>query len=235
MSKRFPNGKHYDLDYILETGDAKFKLLNILQPLFLHELPLDVVIKSQNINIELLKIFYGILSQNDIFVFHKLANPRDIGNGLIFMTAGSSFSMIWSKNNYFLFDSHNRDGNGCFVAEGNSVLLMFSSLSDIECYIKREYAKNLANFDTTQFECQNVKVTCVGAATILNKARKNTMARKRHLDIVGTPQYDKIKKCKHESAQQKRLDIVGTSQHDKIKQSMRASKQRRGLELDRYC
>ena len=154
------------------------------------------------------------------------------------MTAGSSFSMIWSKNNYFLFDSHNRDGNGCFVAEGNSVLLMFSSLSDIECYIKREYAKNLANFDTTQFECQNVKVTCVGAATILksiNKARKNTMARKRHLDIVGTPQYDKIKKCKHESAQQKRLDIVGTSQHDKIKQSMRVSKQRRGLELDRYC
>ena len=128
-------------------------------------------------------------------------------------------------------------GNGCFVAEGNSVLLMFSSLSDIECYIKREYAKNL-DFDTTQFECQNVKVTCVGAATILksiNKSRKNTMARKRHLDIVGTPQYDKIKKCKHESTQQKRLDIVGTSQHDKIKQSMRVSKQRRGLELDRYC
>ena len=115
---------------------------------------------------------------------------------------------------------------------------MFSYLSDIECYIKREYAKNLANFDTTQFECQNVKVTCVGAATILksiNKSRKNTMARKRHLDIVGTPQYDKIKKCKHESTQQKRLDIVGTSQHDKIKQSMRVSKQRRGLELDRYC
>ena len=50
------------------------------------------------------------------------------------------------------------------------------------------------------------------------------MARKRHLDIVGT-----------QSTQQKRLDIVGTSQHDKIKPSMRVSKQRRGLELDRYC
>ena len=109
----------------------------------LHELP--VITESQNINIELLEIFYGILSQNDIFEFHKRANPRDIGNGLVFMTAGYSDSIIWSKNNYFLFDSH-----GCFVAEGNSVLLMFNSLSDSECYIKREYAKNLANFDTTR-------------------------------------------------------------------------------------
>ena len=39
-------------------------------------------------------------------------------------TLSCMHSIIWCKNNYFLFDSHS-DGNGCFVAEGNSVFLMF--------------------------------------------------------------------------------------------------------------
>ena len=97
-----------------------------------------------------------------------------------------SITLDLSKNNYFLFDSHSRDGNGCFVAEGNSVLLMFSSLSDIECYIKREYAKNLANFDTTQFECQNVKVTCVGAATILSLFSTRRKVRAKRIFFAAT-------------------------------------------------
>ena len=117
--------KTFDLDYILENGDAKFKLLNIHRLPFLLELPNNIVSESQNIIIELLGTFYGILSQNDIFAFHKRVAPADVGNGLIFMTDGYTFSIIWSKNSFFLFDSHSRDVNGCIVGEGGSVLLMF--------------------------------------------------------------------------------------------------------------
>ena len=94
--------KMHDLDYILELGDSKFKLMNIPRPLFMHELPRNTTIESQDVTIELLENFYGVLSQKDIFEFHTCVRPnRDIGNGIIFMTAGYSFSIIWSKNNYF--------------------------------------------------------------------------------------------------------------------------------------
>ena len=61
-----------------------------------------------------------------------------IGNGLIYTTR---FSLIWAKQNVFLFDPHSGSKDGLFIACGSSILHAFKSLSDVENYIKSEYAK----------------------------------------------------------------------------------------------
>ena len=105
------------------------------------------------------------------------------GNGLIFTTNGYCFSLIWAKQNVFLFDSHSRNKEGSFVESGTSILLAFKSLSDVEKYIKTEYAKHILNFSDTQFDLQYIKIITesTSASSILssvNKARNRTYKQK---------------------------------------------------------
>ena len=152
--KKIEIWKTWDLDYILDHGDAVFKMLNISRSLFVHELPKSIAIEKKDINVELLANYFGVLGQENLFIDHF---KTDIGNGLIFMT-GYSFSLIWSKTAVFLFDSHSRDINGAFTDQGTSIILLFQNLSDVEKYIKSEYSKQLTNFNETQFELQYIRV-----------------------------------------------------------------------------
>ena len=150
--------KSSDLDYILDHGDTVFKIIGILHPFFMSELPKCIAIENLNIDIEILANYSGLLRQFNIFVDHL---NTDVGNGVIFTTGGYSFSLIWTKNSVFLFDSHSRDLNGSFTEQGTAVALSFKTLSDVKKYIKTEYSKNIVNFDHTQFELQYVRVTQV--------------------------------------------------------------------------
>ena len=99
--------------------------------------------------------YFGILRQEKHFDNHL---ETDIGSGLIFVTGGYSFSLIWSKNAVFLFDSHSRDINGAFTDQCASIILSFKCLSDVEKYVSSEYSKQLPNFSETQFELQYIRV-----------------------------------------------------------------------------
>ena len=127
--------KQSDLDYILDHGDTVFKIIGIRCPLFMNELPNCIAIENRNVDIEMLANYCGLLGENSIFKGHL---NRDIGNGLIFTTAGYSFSLIWNKNSVYLFDSHSRDRNGYFTEQGTSVALSFKTLTDVEKYIHQD-------------------------------------------------------------------------------------------------
>ena len=86
---------------------------------------------------------------------------------------GFSFSIIWSKNSVFLFDSHSRDENGGFVSNGCSVLLSFRYLNDVQYYIHAVYSKQLPNFPEIQYEIQYIRVaTDVNLSAILDSINK---------------------------------------------------------------
>ena len=78
--KKISIWKTWELDYILESGDAVFKNLNISRSLFMHELPNSITIENNNVNVEMLSNYYGILSQNNIFENHRQLSPAEIGN-----------------------------------------------------------------------------------------------------------------------------------------------------------
>ena len=188
--------KSFDLDYILENGDKSFKMLGHNRALFMSELPQRVLIENQNIEIEKLDHYYGLLGGKNIFENHPLVN--DNGNGLLLMTGGFTIALIWSKNFVFLFDSHSRDTNGAFVIDGYSIALSFKSLFDIQNYIVSEYSKHISNFSETQFELQYIKVKGDIDFSITLKAitnnRQKVQKKESYTKILGTPKHEKIKK-----------------------------------------
>ena len=93
-SKKVSIWKSYDLDYILEKGDKTFKLLGISRPLFMCELPRNMI-ENAVIEVDMLGNYFGLLGKDNIF--ENNASVPETGNGLIFMTGGFTISLIWSK------------------------------------------------------------------------------------------------------------------------------------------
>ena len=92
----------WDLDYILDHGDALFKTIvgmNIPRPLYMSELPNQVEIENEIVNVEMLSNHYGTFGQENIFQEH--IPTCDVGKGLIIMTNGFSISLIWTKDDVF--------------------------------------------------------------------------------------------------------------------------------------
>ena len=58
----------------------------------MNELPHNVMNENSNIEIKSLDSFFGLLRKNNLFGDHNKIN--DIGNGVIFMTGGYTFSLI---------------------------------------------------------------------------------------------------------------------------------------------
>ena len=239
LIKKISLWKAFDLDYILENGDAVFKTFRIQRALSINELPSKIKIENYDIDIEMLHEYLGVLGQCDLFESHKTTS--DTGNGLIFTTNGYSFSLIWSKSNIFLFDSHNRDKNGAFVTTGSSVMLCFKYLVDVQNYIKTEYSKQFAGFNDMAYELQYVRVTTNAnisdIAVCIKKYRKKIKNKiyndkisdttqhfeikkqkcEQHAKIIGTPEHAKIKKRKNENYD----ELIGTPEHVEIKKRKR--------------
>ena len=192
-----------------------FKMIGIPRALSMNELPHSIEIESNNVEIEMLTEYFGVLGQNELFENHK--TTCDIGNGLIFTTGGFSFSLIWSKNCVFLFDSHSRDNNGAFLSTGSSILLSFKSLIDVQHYIKTEYAKQFANFYEMQYDLQYIRVTTKANASEISNSIKKSRKKLRNQTycdkISGTSKHIDLKKRKCA----KYAELIGTPKHDEIK------------------
>ena len=79
------------------------------------------------------------------------------GSGLIFFISGYAFAVIWSKSGYFLCDSHSRNKSGHIVPDGNSILLKFKSLCDVQNYIVDVYLVR-QNIQSTLCQIQYIHV-----------------------------------------------------------------------------
>ena len=61
------------------------------------------------------------------------------GNGFLMFICGFTVAVILYNDSYYLFDSHSRNQYSQMVVNGQSVLLKFSQLSDLEKYIETIY------------------------------------------------------------------------------------------------
>ena len=66
----------------------------------MRELSHNILIENNNIDIEMLTSYFGLLGKDNLFKDHASC---DIDNGLIFTTGGFSFSLILSKNLKFSY------------------------------------------------------------------------------------------------------------------------------------
>ena len=246
--KRVSVWKTYDLDNILNLGNALYKNIGMNRSLALVELPDNVEIYEHQIQVFKLKNEYGMLSRiifkNTDFIHESMRNCEDTGNGLLFLTNGYTFAIIWAKQNYFLFDSHSHNKEGLMADDGNSILLEFRSTNELLEYIQKVY---LCNFEEAQYELQYIKIErsedsrdaiSLYAKRLRDCERKHLKRkqnsnckqaleaeRKRKKDyydrIVGTEQHQVVKDRMRQYSKSKLDEIVGTEKQEARKQEQR--------------
>ena len=182
--KRVSVWKSWDLNYILEQGDAMFQNINILRPLSVEELPATVRTGDHVIKVEMLANINRLLGASNMFEHHKDKDVLPgIGNCLIFTTHGYCFSLILANKNVYLFDPHSINKDGSFMASGSSTRFAFQSLSNVENYIKTEYVKHIQNFNETQFDLQYVNIVTEPTSIFTILSGVNEGRAKRHKQI----------------------------------------------------
>ena len=74
------------------------------------------------------------------------------------------------------------------MTEGSSILFYFKSLSDIQLYIKEQYARHLTNFYDEPFELQYIRVIAqsdsVSAVSEAVKKFRTSIKNKTYYDIL---------------------------------------------------
>ena len=136
------------------------------------------------------------------------------------MTLGYTFSILWNKRSYFLFDPNSRDDEGALVEN-----IKFSSVSHIQKYIFEVYYP-IQSLNTLQFEVQFVslhKNDSENANTIcpINKIMANACSVKKRTDKIAHAKEktaDRVRKSVHFE------NIRGTDAHEQVKISDRIRK-----------
>ena len=147
----------------------------------------------------------------------------DTGNGAVLFINGYTFSLIWSKLAFFLFDSHSRASNGSISPNGTSILLKFKSLKDVRNYIIQTYLTD-QGLQSLQYELQFVKVEIEQTSvSVIHKAIRNETSREYHRKVYDTPRHNEIKKRKRERMSQLSQNVFGTPQHGERKKRQRDS------------
>ena len=101
-----------DIDYFLEKGDELYKILNVHTPLNIDELPQHVNIEGCLLTARLLSQQQGNISINVSKSF--ISRNFEHWKWSTFFINGYTFA-LWSKQGFFLFDSHSRSSEG-FIA-----------------------------------------------------------------------------------------------------------------------
>ena len=247
--KRVSVWKTWDLDNVLESGDKLYKHIGIHRSLSLDELPHNVELYGHQVQVLKLKNEYGMISREDNtdFIQESMRNCEDTGNGVLFLTNGYTCAIIWSKQNYFLFDSHGHNKEGLMSGDGPSILLGFCCTDDLQKYIRRLY---LCNVEETPYELQYIKIEnsknaldIASAAKYIRHYERKQLKRKEDSDngiviqkplkskrqlnkdyfdsIKGTEQHEVLKKRKRQNSKV-RFDVVeGTEMHEFRKEQMK--------------
>ena len=228
----------FDLDYILDNGDLVYKKLNLNRSLAIIDLPDNIDTGRGVINIEMLGNETGFLTvHNRLNFLQSLLKKHTTGDGILFMTLGYTFSILWNKRNYFLFDPHSRDDEGVIAQNGSSVLLKFSSLPQLQNYIFEIYFPIQQSLDALQFEVQFValqksdSIDCVNTICPVAKLMANARSANRRHDKIA---HERIKTsdCIRKTLQ---FEIIkGTDIHEQLKATDRLRKNIQFENIRRY-
>ena len=131
------------LDYILESGDRVYKNLGRFGILSVDDLPSEISVTDVNVsfNKNYLSLENGLRRLVEDFLYLQAIHLSDSkkGNDFLMFICGFTVAVILYNDSYYLFDSHSRNQHSQMVVNGQSVLLKFSQLSDLEKYIETIY------------------------------------------------------------------------------------------------
>ena len=220
--------KVLDLDTILENGDQLYKELNKHGLLGVEDLPNTVVIYEQSFSVEMLSNESGILTRNynidSTSLLQLYGNCLNTGSGALFFLNNYTFSLIWNKQAFYLFDAHSRDKDGLITPDGTSILLKFKSLHEIQNYLVEAYlVKQDIQFLHFQIQFVQIEIDAVSTTQILNifNKFKSKMCRDRdsiqRQQMLDSPQHEKTKDRKRKWASLHRQQIFGSPEHEKTK------------------
>ena len=221
--KRVTLWSMWDMDHILENGDILYKSLNTHTALNIDELPEYVNVENSSLRVTLLSQKSGTISmtaRND-FLHESYEQTSNTGTGLIFFISGYTFAIIWSKQAFFLFDSHSRSTEGFTVSDGYSVLMKFKSLDDVQNYIREAYLYR-QQINSVYYQIQYVDIdTAALDVTQTLKTIRNLKERSRKRKNTDTVEHSKRKEQKKKYAKTQHSKIVGTPEHQLRKEQMR--------------
>ena len=157
-----------DLDHILTEGDRVYKCITTENYALLcaDDLP-DVIQQGDGIFIiNKLRLETGeaTLVNNFPFLSSLFNSCNNKGDGFLFFIRNVTLAIIPIYDThsryyyYYLFDSHSRDERGLVVEDGQSVLLKFRDLLQVEKYIQVVYLE-FRDSQSEFFQMQFVKVT----------------------------------------------------------------------------
>jgi len=128
-----------DIDFILENGDMIYKALNTNEYLMFTDLPRKIELFDSRIDISFLQNHFGIVNACSIpgSLFKKQSSSES--DGLLLLIQGLCVSVVWTKKNFYLFDSHSKNEKGETCPDGSSVFLKFNSKNDLESHILKYY------------------------------------------------------------------------------------------------
>ena len=157
------------MDSILQIGNSLYCYLHALTSknhLLVSELPSTLLFNG-----ETCRLFYGesisgyvnIRESRDCFFFQfEALRYVNIGYSACLLTVFCYTIAIFFGNNILkVFDAHSRDIYGNVSVEGTSVLLEFSGLEELICYLKDFYSDR----SPTPFEATGVNVVCFALFT----------------------------------------------------------------------
>ena len=148
-----------DTENILHSGNILYKSIGIRTTLLVSDVPQYIKLYNFIYHINEQNSVIGDISKEDkefnnvpfkkveaIIVTHKFC---------VLIKGESAVSIIHSKNNFHVFDSHNRNKYGWPDINGGSVLLKFSNFNSLSIYIY----KLSQSLNTTLYKLTPIKIT----------------------------------------------------------------------------
>lgn len=152
------------MDNILHVGNGLYSFIHSLigeDFLLLNELP-----SALSIGNETYRLFYGESISGDVnmsetrdcyfCLFDALSSVKIEYSACLLTIFCNTVAIFFGNDEMIkLFDSHSRDMYGNVCSKGTSVLLEFSGLEELMCYLQRFYSSSIV----VPFEVRGVNVT----------------------------------------------------------------------------
>ena len=118
-----------------------------------------------------------------------------MNSGLVyfFFINGYIFALVWSKQEYFLFDSHSRSSEG-FIAIGYFILMKFIYVDEVQNYIREVYLLQQIQYISIDVTESDINVIKSLKRKQINTDKHEIMKRKRKESYVAMTGIKNVRK-----------------------------------------